>query len=381
VAGTTAALFILSLIFFIALFRGKLEDMPGDQYMHIAYSMRIDSVAQPTALPVPHPFYHYALALLRALWPVQGWAGARPCAALLLALMIGWRGWLTFREVAAGLHPAAAAAACLLLALAMAFPKWWDWPNNYLGQVNPNVWHNPTAIFAAPLVLLVFLEAMKYLDAPRLQTAASLGICSALCALAKPNYLLAFYPCFGVALLAVAVREWRQGRLSVPAAFGHAAAAFAPPVGVLAWQFLRTFGGENQVVFEPFGVWLEYMEWYYIPVAILSGVAFPVTVAVLFPRQTWRDRRTLFSWCVLGVALVQFALLAEMPDDRHRSGNFGWALVAAGYVLFVESCRLLGRQPRGVRIGLSFAVLVAQAVSGAFYLARALADPPQSPYL
>jgi hypothetical protein len=380
-AGTAVGLFLLSLVLFYEFLRGKPENMPGDQYMHITYSMQIDAVSQRVALPVPHPFYHYTLALLRVLSPVPGWAGAKGCAVLLLALMVAWRGWLTFREIHGGLPPAAAAGACLLLALAMALPKWWDWPHNYLGQVNPNVWHNPTAIFAAPLTLLVFVEAMRYLDAPRLEKALTFGICSALCALAKPNYLLALFPCFGLLMLAATARQWRDGRLSVRGALGHALGAFGPSFGVLLWQFLQTFGGENRVVFDPLGVWTRYVDWYYIPVAIVSGLAFPVTVAVLFPRAVWRDRGTLLCWCVMAVALAQFALLAEMPDDRHRSGNFGWAMVAASYVLFVASCRLAGQQPRGWRAGLSFAVLWAQAVSGAFYLARALADPPQSPYL
>ena len=44
------------------------------------------------------------------------------------------------------------AAATGGLVLAMPLPNWWKFPALYLGQITPNVWHNPTLIVAMPSV-------------------------------------------------------------------------------------------------------------------------------------------------------------------------------------------------------------------------------------
>jgi hypothetical protein len=374
-AETGLLLFGLAWLVFRFVLDGGEADWPYDYLIHIRFTNEID--ARP--LPAPHPLFHYTVWWITYLFvdshTTESCVRVAPCAGVVLALAIGWRGWLTFREVFGGVRPAGAAAVTLLLAVVMALPKWWKWPQIYLGQVNPNVWHNPTAIFVAPLALLVFREGMRYLDRPRLETALSLGLWASACCLAKPNYVLAFYPCFGLPLVAAAWRSWRLGRDSAFDALGHVLVSCLPPVATLAWQFSKGFEGDHSVGFDPFAVWTYYVKWYLIPSAILAGVAFPAVVAALFPREAWRDRRTLFSWCVLAVSLAQFALLTELPKDRSPYGNFGWAMVAADYVLFVASCRLLFQQPRGWRVTLSLGVLVLHAASGAFCLAQTMANP------
>jgi hypothetical protein len=369
----------LAWIVFRVLLDGEADCWPYDYWAHIRFTNDIE--ARP--LPAPHPLFHYTVWWLTYLFvdshTTESCVRLAPAAGFVLALAIGWRGWLTYREVAAGLRPAAAAAVTLLLAVVTAFPKWWKLPQVliYLGQVNPNVWHNPTAIFVAPLALLVFVEAMRYLDAPRLETALSLGLWASACCLAKPNYVLAFYPCFGLPLLAAAWRSWRLGRDSVFDAFGHVLVSCFPPLATLAWQYAKGFEGDHQVGFNPFAVWSYYVKGYHIPSAILAGLVFPALAAALFPRQTWRDRRTFYAWCTMGVALAQFALLTELPEGRSYNANFGWAMVAADYVLFVATCRLLGLQPRDWRVTLSFGVLVLHAASGAFYLVMTIINPTQ----
>jgi hypothetical protein len=368
--ATAATLFLLALAAYLALLRGKHKEVAPDHRDHILAVTRMST--QP--LNLPHPLYHYTLALVLAFSPDQGWEAAKRCAALVLAGAVALRGWLSYRELVPALRPAAAAAACLALALAMALPKWWDFPAVYLGQVNANVWHNPTAVFAAPLALLVFLEAMRYWDEPTRVRALSVGIWSALCALAKPNYLLAFLPCFAPVLVAVAVREVRRGRLPVGGALACLLAAFGPPVAALAWQYLSTFGeGGSRILFAPLEVWSMWTPPAYVPAAVLGGVAFPLVAAACFPRRALADRRFLFAGAVLAVAVAQFALLATTP--KTDSGDFGWALVPSAYILFVEACRLAGQRPAGLRGALAFGVLGLHAASGALCLARSLADP------
>jgi hypothetical protein len=373
-------LFVLALAVYLGLLLhgSRRENIPSDLYLHIGYTMRMTT--QP--LNMPHRLFHYALALMLALSPAQGWVAAKWCAALVLAGAVALRGWLSYRELVPALRPAAAAAACLALALAMALPKWWDFPAVYLGQVNANVWHNPTAVFAAPLALLVFLEAMRYWDSPSRQRALSLGVWSALCALAKPNYLLAFFPCFVPVFLAVTLREVRRGRLPVGGALACLLGAFAPPAVALGWSFWFMYGtgdpaapvDQAGLVVAPLEVWSTWTPAAYMPAAVFGGLAFPVVTTALFPRRALADRRFLFCWPVMALSVAQFALLAE-SGPRFEAGNWGWAMVPSAYILFLESCRLAGARPAGARAWLAFFVLGLHAASGAVYLARSLANP------
>ncbi len=378
--ATAAVLFVLALAVYLGLLLhgNRREDVPSDLYLHIGYAMRMTT--QP--LNMAHRLFHYTLGLLLALSPVQGWVAAKWCAALVLAGAVALRGWLSYRELAPALRPAAAAAACVALALAMALPKAWDFPAVYLGQVNANVWHNPTAVFAAPLALLVFLEAMAFWDNPSRQRALSLGIWSALCALAKPNYLLVFFPCFVPVFLAVTVREVRRGRLPAGGALACLLGAFGPPAVALGWSFRFMYGTGDPatpvdpatLVFAPLEVWSIWTPPAYVPAAVLAGLAFPVVTAALFPRRALADRRFLICWAVMALAVAQFALLAE-NGPRFEAGNWGWAMMPAAYVLFLESSRLAGARPAGARAWLAFFVLGLHAASGTVYLVRSLANP------
>jgi hypothetical protein len=402
---TVLVLFGGALIIFSWLLRGKREEVDPDQYIHIAYVLHGNVVTG--GLKIAYPLYHKTVALALELSAEGGWPGARQGAAIVLALAIAVRGWLSYRELRGAFSPSSAAAACLLLTMAMALPNWWrtpadfpeqvtadGWwmhlPSIFRGIVNPNVWHNPTTIFAAPFALLVFHQAFLYRQMPNFQMAFSVGVTTSLCALAKPNYLLAFLPAFGLVWLADMNRSVQQGQVSLGRAVIYFLAAFGLPVGTLVGQFIYTYSRDTRVLFAPFAVWSVFADpppadvLYHIrpavllvriPASILLGIAFPCAVALCFPRQVRGDWRTLFAWLVLGVAVVQYAALAEMPIERFLSGNFFWAIVPACFILFLESCRLLGEQAMGFRRIFCFLLLLLHAASGVLCLARALMDP------
>ncbi len=356
-----AALFIFRLFLAGGPERAQWDDQPA----HVKYVVELPE----RPVPVPHPLYHWTVGLALALSRHSDWWAAAFSAAVVQALAVGLRGWLTHRELSPPMPAPGAAVACWLLAFAMSLPPHWSyWKLGmiYLGQIHPNVWHNPTAVFVCPLALVVFLAAMHYLDAPGPGAALGIGVGSALCALAKPNYLLAFLPCFAPALLFVVAREWWVGRRPIWRALVEFVTAFGPPVGVLAWQYWWAFGGDNRVIIRPFAAWRQYSE--DIPISILAGVAFPAAVVLCYRREAGADRRVLFAWAILAVAVGHYALLAETELLRFISVNFSWGAMAADYVLFVESCRLVGRQPFGIRAALCYSLLVAHAASGSYCL-------------
>jgi hypothetical protein len=321
-------------------------------------------------------------------------------AVAILALAAGGRTYLSARYLsrARPVPWGSLALLCLALALAMPLPNWWGFvgerfrsevayfgprmparlwslPSVYHGVVSPNVWHNPTGIFAAPFALLLFLAGLRALGQPSPRSAALAGGAMVLSALAKPNYVLAFGPCLGVALLAVLARAVRAGRLEGGNAAALLLLAFAP-VALVLWQQFGAVTGEtgkpNRLGIAPLAVWSK--ESPDIPASVLLGVAFPLAASLLYWRQAARERPLLLAWATLGVAVAQFALLSESDPERSGHGNFGWGLVFADAVLFVTAGEFLLRQA-GRRRAAAFGVLGLHALSGALCLARCLFVP------
>jgi hypothetical protein len=329
----------------------------------------------------PHPLFHLCLLALALGHNPLVYPGV---TAALLALALAGRAYLSALLFSAhGLTSfARLAGLCLALVLVMPAPNWWRFPGVYVGMVSPNVWHNPTGVFAMPFALLLFLLGVRALDAPGFRAAAAVGGAMVLSLLAKPNYVLAFAPCFAVALLVAAGRAVRERRLTAAAALGQAGVIFVPALAVLGYQFGKAFGqgspGEGRVSFDPLAAWsLVTPNVTYVPASILLGIAFPLAVTALYGRQALRDRPVVLAWAVLAVAVAQYTVLFE-AGGRAQHGNFAWGMVLAAHVLFVACCDLLIRQPPGVARRIAFGVLGVHVFSGFLYLSHSLADPARA---
>ncbi len=366
--------FLLALLVFARLCAADPKSLLTDHPSHTRMALELAAGGE---IP-PNPLYHFCLFLLSF---GNNPAAATGMAAVLLSLALGARTYLSAElftsraEVPLGLL----VSVCVALAVATALPSWWNFPSVGRGQVSPNVWHNPTAIFAMPFALLLFLLALRALDYPRLPAAAAAGGAAVLSGLAKPNYVLAFAPCFGVAALVALANAIRSGRLSVFGAAVQLLAAFGPALAVLGYQFLSTFGrggpGAAGVVFDPLAAWR--MTSPNVPASVLLGVEFPLVVTVFYPRQAVRDPGVVLGWATLAVAVAQFALLFE-TGSRAFHGNFGWGVVLADQVLFVACCGFLLRQPVGVFRDLAFLVLGLHVASGGLCLVRCLISPDRA---
>jgi hypothetical protein len=372
------------------------EADPASPHTDHVYHVRLALEALRTGVWPPRPFYH---ACLLALSGGRGVA-VGVAAIAVLALAAGARTYVSARYLtrARPVPFGGLALLCLALAVAMPLPNWWNFigerfqsevahfgprmpawlwslPSVYHGVASPNVWHNPTGIFAAPFALVLFLAGLRALGQPSPRSAALVGGAMVLSALAKPNYVLAFGPCLGLALLAVLVRAVRAGRLGGGNAAALLLLAFAPAALVL-WQQFGAVTGEtgkpNRLSVAPWAVWSK--ESPNIPASVLLGVAFPLTASLLYGREAAREGPLLLAWATLGVAVAQFALLSESDPERSGHGNFGWGLVFADAVLFVAAGEFLLRQS-GLRRVAAFGVLGLHALSGAVCLARCLFVP------
>jgi hypothetical protein len=351
----------------------------------------------------PHPLFHTCLALFSG-----GSTLVMPgMAAALLATALAVRAWLTAGVLDEGtrLRPGWIAALCILLTLAMPLPIWWD---GYLmvAQPSPNIWHNPTAPFEMPFSLALFLAGLRLLDVLNLRTAALAGLLMVLSLLAKPNFVLAFAPVFGPALLVELWHARRKGSRDVdpqtgpPRALkeenaqpsdaireGNAAIGipskekFAPgspkhfsPLVILLLAFgpailvaavLAVVLQERRVVFfHPLLIWQRYTP--SVSASILLGTAYPLTVFLCYLLRANADRALTLAWATLGVACATFGLLAEID---YLAANWGWGMHLANSVLFVMSTGFLFRQPSDWRRWLCLAVLGLHVTSGVAYLA------------
>ncbi|MGZ4200164.1 MAG: hypothetical protein ACXVP1_08255 [Thermoleophilia bacterium] len=293
-------------------------------------------------------------------------------AVIVLVAAVLLRVWVTFRVLSAAAQwrrQMYVALATLGLAVAMPLPNWWRFPQIYIGQIAINVWHNPTMIVAMPAAIALFVLGLRSLEtrAPRdIAYAAGLAV---VCALAKPSFLLAFLPVY------VAALAWTQLRARRP---GHAllvvAAACAPVVAVLAWQYTVTFG---QGGVRAGGLrWAPLKAWHiYSPhplISLLLSLAFPLACIALFGRRILADRMVRLGAATAALGILEFALLADL--SAVRDDDVAWTAYVATYMLFLACVAwLLGLRSRDRKSDIAWAVFALHAAAGIFYIVRILA--------
>lgn len=262
-------------------------------------------------------------------------------------------------------------AVASLMLLPLARPAGLD--KIYLGQLAPNVWHNPTILVAWPLMLLLFFVSARHLERGSRRSLAALAILLVLNALAKPNAVLVFLPAF--ALLALA-------RLRGARAWMWTALAILPVLVtlILQWRWAYSHGShptlvKTSIVFAPFQAWRLHTP--SVLSSTLRSIAFPLAYAALYPRSLRRSTYLGLAWATFLFGWLWLALAAE-SGERMSSLNFSWGAYLACYVLFIATIAdwlqrapddgsLLGRRLRGVVLGL---LLSAHLVSGLIYFMR-----------
>ena len=290
---------------------------------------------------LPHFFYPLLVAALAGF---SADLGPLSCAArgvltglviLKLGISLAFAHELLMRA-GSRLSLAAAAGFATTLFLVAPLANWWQFPNVYLGQLSPTIWHNPTVIASLPFAVAAFWLLGQGERPTRLQIVGCLML--GLSVLAKPNFALAFLPTLFLLFL--------LGRLDRSALLLGVAATLP----ILGWQYQHwsAFGVTRLattgiITLQPLEVWRLFSPH---PLAsLLLSIAFPLAVA-LFARRDARQREALVAaWLLTAIATAQFALLAE-AGGRWRHGNYYWGTVPAVYILFLVSlCELSSPRP------------------------------------
>ena len=141
-----------------------------------------------------------------------------------------------------------------------------------------------------------------------------------------------------------------------------------PAVLTLFYQWYFTFLDNDlfqhptKTIIAPFLVWQHYSP--HICTSLILSIAFPLVVLIFNFKKI--DRYLLLSWLTFLVATAIFSLFAEYPD--FASGNFGWGCIAATYILFLFSIKLLLNQPLDWKAKIAYLILMLHFLSGCFLL-------------
>jgi hypothetical protein len=266
-------------------------------------------------------------------------------------------------------------------ALVLSSPLLRPWHSNrvYLGQISPNIWHNPTSVICWPIVILLFFAAEDFLRTARLRQLLLVGSLSALSVLAKPNYFLAFAPVFGLLGL------WRLG---LSRAWLLSQVAMIPTLLILCWQLTASFDGPQamragwHIAWAPLAAWRIHSN--SIILSLLFSLAFPLSYIVMF-RHTLKNRDLLiFAWGVMLSALVWVLGFAEVSNVDGSVGfdfNFSWGAHLSIFVLFLATAIDMVENPQALSalsrngggrlmMGLPWWLLAGHAASGIYWMIR-----------
>jgi hypothetical protein len=246
----------------------------------------------------------------------------------------------------------------------MPLPNWWK-KDILLGQPSPNVWFSPTFLVAAPFALAAFWLGLRLLRDFDASTAIVFGLVLAIGLLAKPNYALAFLPCYVPTLLSALRRGWHAGQIPIVKVTSILLESFFPAACIMAWQVWWFKENATIILGYPLAVWHVLSP--NVPASIVLGSAFPLTVLICYPRSINSDRAMILAWTTFGVAIATFAVVAGVSGARSVDANYanwGWGMHMAATVLFVQSATFVLSHRHDWRTLICWMVLFAQATSG-----------------
>jgi hypothetical protein len=225
-----------------------------------------------------------------------------------------------------------------------------------------------------PFAILLFFSALSWLRTLSLPSWLWVVVFSLLSVLTKPNYVLAFMPTLGIAvLIRLGLNRGRElGRtLLFSAGLGILV------IFVLGLQYAETYMSSTgttsapqesaHTIIAPFAVWRLYSP--NIPASLLLSIAFPLSVVILYFRECKSNPTVLMAWGVFAIAVLQYVFLAESGETL-ADGNWGWGSNIAVYILFLVSAMVFLPQPRSWRYYFVAMFFGLHLASGIYYFAK-----------
>lgn len=216
----------------------------------------------------------------------------------------------------------------------------------YTGKITPNVWHNSTIMFLAPFSLLLFYYQYNELKSHAKISKSSLAVLTVLVLLnifIKPSFFLIFGPVTSVFLFLKHKAGREYFRNMIPIIIGFFILYLMHEL-IYVLHIGDPFSvKDGSIVFcSPFKAWLLYIPKWYLPIAIVHSLAFPI-VYIVFYKGSLKSK--LFQYTL---ALTVFGLLISIfiieDGQRMPHGNFLWQNVVCYYTLILTiTCDLILR--------------------------------------
>lgn len=207
--------------------------------------------------------------------------------------------------------------------------------NYYLGQFNPNVWHNPTTIAVKGITLVVFfiyVEIIEENNRSKKQELLLYFMATVLLfasAFFKPSFYQMFVPAlFVYCVIELIVTKGKYLKREIGIGFT------VLPVTILAVaQMMTSFGGEGD------GIGIQFMYvWHCFARhpfgSLLISIPFPLLVYIGQWKNIWKEKKMTLAVLAFMSAVGQFAFL--YTKNTPLSGDFIWgAYLAVGILNLV----------------------------------------------
>lgn len=197
----------------------------------------------------------------------------------------------------------------------------------YLPQGSPTIWHNPTYITMKPFALLTFYYVYKVIckDFFDKKDIVLLSIFSVVSCLAKPSSSIVIIP---AVFIYIALDSFEH-RKEVIKKIVNICGIFAPTIGLLAIQFLLTFG-ESSGTGIRFGTFLE-LNFFDSIIATLAVIIFPLIYSIAVKFKYNNKAIMKLAICCYIVGWIQYYFLYEI---EYAHGNYAWGYFIGIFVLY-----------------------------------------------
>lgn len=250
-------------------------------------------------------------------------------------------------------YAASSSKAVTLYALAMmmlfVFPlpglDFFQKNNFYLGQLPPNVWHNPTVILVMPFAVLLFFKSYELLfekdTEHNRKLLIQIAILIAVNALIKPSFLFTLIPSvliiFGYNKFFLFKNARNKYTQLLPYLFGI---FFVSAEYYVIYQLNYTNStfnsfsntdGHSSIIVAPFEVWKAFSSNIFI--AMITSLFFPLSYIFVAKGSPFKNTIVQFAIVNFSIAYAIWVLFAE-EGGREFHGNFIWQVVITTYLLF-----------------------------------------------
>ena len=314
----------------------------ADFGIHIEFAMNLPS----EATPVSHVLFHAIFLIYHRLFSNVALSDVALVAILTTMLPLPLILFALLKKAAGNTIPL-----CVLVLLSLGLSIMSPvtiWTNQWMiGYVNSIVYHSPTLIAVRLFVVPVSILALHCFDDRQYSSANHRFFTLLLCAclillttLAKQSYTIALVP--GICVFAI----WRMlNRKSVDWVF-LVFGIIVPGMLMLGLQYLLTYvhlSDNSRIAFGFLTVMRQWIPEWRIPIQFLLSLLFPLSVCVLYFKESRKCLYLKMSWVIFGVGAAITYLFYE-EGTRLEHGNFLWNSYSAVFVLMFASMLFLIQQ-------------------------------------